>query len=92
MLMKFTAGVVSLGVFVSVGIADQPTPNQPPNCATKAAEATATCLASVRGILSPSPVDKALGVVAAPECLRQAYNAASCYAAQQQAPRPNPRR
>ena len=75
----------------SVARADQPPSGPPANCPLKAAEATVTCLGSVRGLLSPSPVDKALGAAAAPECLRQAYNAASCYAAQQQASRPGGR-
>jgi len=65
----------------SAALADQP--QQPANCPLKAAEATATCLGAVRGIMSPSPVDKALGAAAAPACLQQSYEAAKCYQQQQ---------
>jgi hypothetical protein len=85
-------GFLSAFLLSPVVLADQPPSGPPANCPLKAAEATVTCLGSVRGLLSPSPVDKALGAAAAPECLRQAYNAASCYAAQQQASRPGERR
>lgn len=82
----------SLLLLGSAALADQPPPRPSGDCPLKAAEATATCLGSVRGLMSPSPVDRALGAAAAPECLRQAYNAASCYAARQQAPPPGGRR
>ncbi len=59
-----------------------PDPPPPQNCAGQAAAATATCLGSVRGLLSPNPVDKALGAAAVPACLKQAHDAAACYGSQ----------
>lgn len=64
----------------------QPTRNDARQCPELAAQATLTCLGAVRGILSPSPVDRFLGIVAAPACLQQTYDAAFCYGAQQQPP------
>jgi hypothetical protein len=83
------AGFTTMMLFGSAAFADQP--QQPPSCPVKAAEATATCLGAVRGIMSPSPVDKALGAAAVPACLHQSYEAAKCYQ-QQSAGNPSGRR
>jgi hypothetical protein len=89
-LKKFATNVGFAAMLLtgSVALADGP---QQANCPTKAAEATVTCLGVVRGLMSPSPVDKALGAAAAPACLQQAYEASKCYA-QQQAGSPGGRR
>jgi hypothetical protein len=61
---------------------------EPPNCADLGLAATVNCLCTVRGIFSPSPIDKGLGAYCAPDCIRGAYETARCYAEKRAAEEP----
>ena len=69
----------SLFALAGAGTALADTPPSRPNCADLGAQATITCVGSIRGLMSPSPIDKALGAAAMPVCLKGAYDTAACY-------------